>query len=54
MKAPAAMIEFVEAEAQGRTVPPPGGTHAQIPSQPPAGVTSQSPTSAVHGKKYGG
>ena len=34
MKAPPSVIEFVDAEAEGKSVPPPGGTHAQIPSQP--------------------
>jgi formate hydrogenlyase subunit 6/NADH:ubiquinone oxidoreductase subunit I len=36
MKAPQSMIDFVEAEAAGKAVPPPGGTHAQIASQPGA------------------
>ena len=35
MKAPPSVIEFVEAEAAGQSVPAPGGTHAQIASQPP-------------------
>lgn len=34
MKAPQSVIDFIEAEAAGRSVPPPGGTHAQIASQP--------------------
>jgi len=34
MKAPRSVIDFIEAEAAGRDAPPPGGTHAQIPSQP--------------------
>ena len=34
MKAPQSVIDFIEAEARGEAVPPPGGTHAQIPSQP--------------------
>jgi NADH-quinone oxidoreductase subunit I len=34
MKAPQSVIDFIEAEAAGLHVPPPGGTHAQIPSQP--------------------
>ena len=34
MKAPKSVIDFIEAEAAGQSVPPPGGTHAQIPSQP--------------------
>jgi NADH-quinone oxidoreductase subunit I len=34
MKAPQSVIEFIEAEAAGQSLPPPGGTHAQIPSQP--------------------
>jgi hypothetical protein len=34
MKAPRSVIDFIEAEAAGFQVPPPGGTHAQIASQP--------------------
>jgi NADH-quinone oxidoreductase subunit I len=34
MKAPQSVVDFIEAEAAGRVVPPPSGTHAQIPSQP--------------------
>ena len=41
MKAPPQVIEFIEAEAAGKLVPPPGGTHAQIPSQP--GPSAQPP-----------
>ena len=37
MKAPAAVVEFIEAEARGESKPPPDGTHAQIASQPRAG-----------------
>jgi len=37
MKAPQSVVELIEAEAGGRHVPPPGGTHAQIPSQPGQG-----------------
>ncbi len=41
MKAPKTVIDFIEAELKGLEVPPPGGTHAQIPSQPtPAGRPS--------------
>jgi NADH-quinone oxidoreductase subunit I len=41
MKAPNNVIDFVEGEAQGKDLPPPGGTHAQIASQPSA---SQQPS----------
>jgi NADH-quinone oxidoreductase subunit I len=34
MKAPSSVVEFIEAEGAGKDVPPPTGTHAQIPSQP--------------------
>jgi hypothetical protein len=34
LKAPRSVIDFIEAEARGESVLPPGGTHAQIPSQP--------------------
>ena len=34
MKAPKAVIDFIEAEAAGVEAPPPSGTHAQIPSLP--------------------
>ena len=34
MRAPKAVIDFIEAEAAGVEAPPPGGTHAQIPSLP--------------------
>jgi NADH-quinone oxidoreductase subunit I len=34
LKAPRSVIDFIEAEARGENVAPPGGTHAQIPSQP--------------------
>jgi NADH-quinone oxidoreductase subunit I len=34
MKAPRSLIDFINAEAAGLSAPPPGGTHAQIPSQP--------------------
>jgi len=37
LKAPRSVIEFIEAEARGLAVPPPAGTHAQIPSQPEDG-----------------
>ena len=30
----------IEAETRGESVPPPGGTHAQIPSQPVEGPSS--------------
>jgi NADH-quinone oxidoreductase subunit I len=35
MKAPQPVIDFIELEAAGKDAPPPGGTHAQIASQPP-------------------
>ena len=34
LKAPKSVVDFIEAEAAGERVPPPAGTHAQIPSQP--------------------
>jgi hypothetical protein len=34
LKAPKSVVDFIEAEAYGEDVPPPLGTHAQIPSQP--------------------
>jgi formate hydrogenlyase subunit 6/NADH:ubiquinone oxidoreductase subunit I len=34
MKAPRSVIEFIDAEARGELLPPPTGTHAQIPTQP--------------------
>jgi NADH-quinone oxidoreductase subunit I len=34
MTAPRSVVDFIEAEARGELTPPPGGTHAQIPSQP--------------------
>ncbi len=34
LKAPQSVVDFINAEAAGMDVPPPGGTHAQIPSQP--------------------
>jgi len=41
MKAPTSVIDFVEAEAAGLSAPPPGGTHAQIPSQPSPGAVRE-------------
>jgi hypothetical protein len=41
MKAPKSVIDFIEAEAAGFEVPPPGGTHAQIPSQPAGQSTTR-------------
>ena len=38
MKAPKSVIDFINAEMMGESVPPPGGTHAQIPSQPNTAV----------------
>ncbi len=35
LKAPQSVVDFVHAENAGLHVAPPGGTHAQIPSQPP-------------------
>jgi formate hydrogenlyase subunit 6/NADH:ubiquinone oxidoreductase subunit I len=49
MKAPRSVIEFIEAEARGEAVPPPAGTHAQIPSQPNANVTQSSKQIERHG-----
>jgi NADH-quinone oxidoreductase subunit I len=37
LKAPQSVIEFINAEAAGLHVAPPGNTHAQIPSQPSTG-----------------
>jgi NADH-quinone oxidoreductase subunit I len=34
LKAPQSVIDFINAEAAGMSLPPPAGTHAQIPAQP--------------------
>ncbi len=54
MKAQRSVIQFIEDEAAGLPVPPPGGTHAQIPSQPdsprPHSPFQERPTDVVHGE----
>jgi len=41
LKAPQSVIDFINAENAGLHVAPPGGTHAQIPSQPSEGPESK-------------
>jgi NADH-quinone oxidoreductase subunit I len=52
MKAPRSVIDFINAEAAGLSAPPPGGTHAQIPSQPNGerrpGASGQSRTETLN------